>query len=235
MAPNSKVILLSIFLSFICRVQGNGLPYQALAECLAISQLTENPPTVQVAYTMNQTPISFCYDAQTGSSDIQTLMSGFQDLGTNLLASLLKPKMFSHTYSNSVLTVDFELESICDFLPTILEGTELLHILAEGIACPSTPAIENLSITVPDLDETTYNGIVACSEIIIEDINVAIQNLPSSATNGNGNGDRNGDRSNRGGKDSAEIAAITLGVLFGLTLVGLIIVSVLYFRRRNIG
>ena len=120
MSKVSKIILLSIFLVLIARGESNALTSRDLGGCSEISLVMANPVTIEVSYTLNGSLISFSYDTGTSLEDNQQFIKAVEDFGIHLFESKQMPKEFTHAYSNDVLCIDVELQSLCEILSTLV-------------------------------------------------------------------------------------------------------------------
>ena len=85
-----------------------------LEKCMPISDIKADDISVDVTYTEKGEPFVLKYDSQTLGEGINAFISFLVD-------SKQLPKKFIRTYSKNVLTIDIELQSLCEFRSSFLE------------------------------------------------------------------------------------------------------------------
>ena len=192
-----------------------------LGQCSVLGEVKSDEISIEVTYTESGIQKILTYAPNMTDTEKGKIQAQFQALDLALDQQKLIPKKFKTTTTTDELTIDIELQFACDYISTLLEGTKVLQVFAGNLSCGETQAIDSIRVKVTGLPDGKINDIVGCYETIFNDFKVVIQNFLNST----------GDVSGKGGKSTSERVAIAMGVLFGLTLVGLIIVSVLFLRK----
>ena len=190
-----------------------------LEKCLAIYEARSDPLSVEVSYALNGSDVSFNYESGMSPSQSSSFTKAIRKFDKQLFKSKLIPKDLSQTYASDVLKIDVALTTLCEFQTALLENTKILRYIFETVSCDENPTIESVKVTVTGLPKARYENLMDCSNTLTNDFKDALRNYLSFE---------------KSGKSSEEVAAILLGVLFVLTLFGLVYVSVLNLRRKKI-
>lgn len=175
--------------------------------CSAISELIASDVSIEVTYD---------YEGSTRklSNVDQSFLISISNLTGYLFDTRQLPKKLTRTYSANLLAIDIELQSFCEYRSTLLKDAKTLRSFAELISCDPNNEVKNLSIKARGLPEKMYIKLEECTDTIIEELKVVIEQSVI--------------------RNSSKIYFIAFGVLFGLTLVGLVVVSAFLVKRKKL-